>query len=186
MRTLSNLKDLTILVWNVMGLTIEKLTDNKFKQILNKAIIFFIETHTNKDSKMNLPGYIHSQSARELKSKDCTKGSGGIVIYVKSKFAQNIEFIKSEHDDILWLKLKKEYFNIQKDIYFGAVYIVPSNSSSNKSKCIDADTFLTLQKEISTFSTLGGHIILGGGISILDWEINLKIILYQIQMTFYP
>ena len=69
----------------------------------------------------------------------------------------------------------------QKNIYFGAVYIVPSNSSSNKSKCIDADTFLILQKEISTFSSLGGHIILGGT-SILDWEINLKIILYQIQI----
>ena len=144
-----------------------------------------IKTHTNKDSKINLLGYIHSQSTRELKSKDCTKGSGDIVIYVKSKFAQNIEFIKSEHDDLLWLKLKKEYFNIQKDIYFGAVYIVPSNSSSNRSKCIDADTFLILQKEISTFSSLGGHIILGGT-SIPDWEINLKIILCQIQMIFYP
>ena len=57
MRTLSNLKDLTILAWNVGGLTIEKLKDNKFKQILNKDIIFLIEIHTNKDSKINLPGY---------------------------------------------------------------------------------------------------------------------------------
>ena len=48
-------------------------------------------------------------------------------------------------------------------MYFGAVYIVPSNSSSNKSKGINADTFLILQKETSTFSPLGGHIILGGG-----------------------
>ena len=94
-----NLKDLTILVWNVGGLTIEKLKDNKFKQTLNKAIIFLIETHTNKDPKMNLPGYIHSQSTMELKSRNSTKESGGIVIYVKSKSAQNIEFIKSEHDD---------------------------------------------------------------------------------------
>ena len=151
MRTLSNLKYLTILVWNVRDLTIEKLKDNKFKQILNKDIIFFMETRTNKGSKINLPGYIHLQSTRELKSKDCTKGSGGIAIYVKSKFAQNIEFIKSEHDDI---KLKKEYFNIQKDIYFGAVYIVPSNTSSNRSKCIDTDTFLILQKKYLLFLPL--------------------------------
>ena len=48
-------------------------------------------------------------------------------------------------------------------MYFGAVYIVPSNSSSNKSKGINADTFLILQKETSTFSPVGGHIILGGG-----------------------
>ena len=114
MRSLSNLKDLTILDWNVRGLTIEKLKDNKFKQILNKDIIFWIETHANKDSKINLPGYIHSQSTGKLKSKHSTKESEGIVISVKSKFAQNVEFMKSEHDDILWLKLKKEYFNIPK------------------------------------------------------------------------
>ena len=159
--------------------------DNKFKQILNKDIIFWIETHTNKDSKINLPGYIHSQSTGKLKSKHSTKEPEGIVIYVKSKFAQNVEFMKSEHDDILWLKLKTRIFQYSKDIYFGAVYIVSSNSSFNRSKCIDADTFLVLQKEISTFSSLGGHIILGGT-SIQDWKINLKIILCQIQMTFYP
>ena len=49
---------------------------------------------------------------------------------------------------------------------------------------------MILQKEISTFSSLGGHIILGGGggggISIQDWEINLKIILCQIEMIFLP
>ena len=93
------------------------LKDNKFTQILNKNI-FLIETHTNRDSKINLQGYIPSQSTRELKPNDYTKGSGGKVIYVKSDFAQSTEFIKSEHDDILWLKLKKEYLNVQKDIYF--------------------------------------------------------------------
>ena len=83
MRTLANLKDLTILVWNVGSLTIEKLKDNKFKQILYKDIIFLIETYANKDSKINLPGYIHSQSTKELKSRNSTKESGGIVIHVK-------------------------------------------------------------------------------------------------------
>ena len=67
------------------------------------------------------------------------------------------------------LKLKKRIFqyskrcfeDIYKDRFFEAVCTVPSNSSSNRSKYIDADTFLILQKEISTFSSLGGHIILG-------------------------
>ena len=61
------------------------------------------------------------------------------------------------------VKTKKEYFNIQKDIYFGAVYIVPSNFSSDRSKFIDADNCLILRKEIFSFSSLGGHFILGGG-----------------------
>ena len=53
---------------------------------------------------------------RKLKSKNNTKESGGIVIYVKSKFAQNIESTKSEHNDVLWLKLKKN-ISIFKKIY---------------------------------------------------------------------
>ena len=60
------------------------------------------------------------------------------------------------------VKTKKEYFNIQKDTYFGAVYIVPSNSSSNRSKCINADIFLILQKEISTFPPFMDISFLGG------------------------
>ena len=36
------------------------------------------------------------------------KKSGGIAIYVKSKIVNNIEFIKSEHEDTLWLKDKKK------------------------------------------------------------------------------
>ena len=42
---------------------------------------------------------------------------------MKSSMAPGIEFIKSEHDDILWLKFNKDQFNIKKYIYFSAVYI---------------------------------------------------------------
>ena len=50
MKTLSNLKDLTILSWNVGGLTMQKLKDNKFNQILNKDI-FYGNPHKTKIQK---------------------------------------------------------------------------------------------------------------------------------------
>ena len=50
---------------------------------------------------------------------------------------------------------------LKKDIYFGAVYKTPSNSSSTKSR-YNVDTYMILQKEVSFFSSLGGEIILGG------------------------
>ena len=62
------------------------------------------------------------------------KKSGGIDVYVKSNIASGTELINNEHDDILWLKFKKNQFDIQKEIYFGTVYITPSNSSSTKSR----------------------------------------------------
>ena len=59
------------------------------------------------------------------------------------------------------LNLTKTNFIYKKDIYFGAVYIIPSNSSSTKSR-YSVNTYMILQKEISSFSSLGGEIILGG------------------------
>ena len=85
------------------------------------------ETHTTKESKIYFRGYIHSQSAREIGSKNYKKKSGGIAIYVKSKIASKVEFIESEHEDILWLKVKEEKFDLENGIYFGAMYITPSN-----------------------------------------------------------
>ena len=55
----------------------------------------------------------------------------------------------------------RKNFDIKKDIYFGAVYITPSNSSSTKSR-YNVDTYMNLQKEVSFFSSLGGEIILRG------------------------
>ena len=80
---------------------------------------------------------------------------------MKSSLASGTEFIKSEHDDILWIKFNKDQFHIKKDIYYGAVYITPSNSSSTKSR-YSVDTYMILQTEISSFSSIGGEIILGG------------------------
>ena len=161
MRISSSLNNLTFLVWNVGGFTKDKWDDSKFRNLLKYDVICLTETHTTKTSKINIPGYIHSQSTRETESNNSRKKSGGIAVYVKSSIASGTEFINSEHDDILWLKFKKNQFDIQKDIYFGAVYITPSNSSSTKSR-YSVDPYMILQKEVSFFSSLNGEIILGG------------------------
>ena len=60
------------------------------------------------------------------------------VEFIKSIY--NVEFIKSEHEDL------------------GAVHITPSNSSSTKTK-YNIDTYMILQKEVSLFNSLGGDIL---------------------------
>ena len=80
----------------------------------------------------------------------------GFMIYIKSKISQGTQIIKSEHDDQLWIKLSKNFLNIESDIYIALCYIVPTNSSYNSS-----DTFDVLEREIHKYSTLG-KIILGG------------------------
>ena len=73
MRILPKLKNLTVLVWNVGGLTEEKIYDQKFKNNFRYDIICLTETHTTKGSKIDVPGYIHSQSTREIVSKSYKK-----------------------------------------------------------------------------------------------------------------
>ena len=80
---------------------------------------------------------------------------------MKSNIANNVKFIKIEHEDILWLKVKKEKIDLENGIYFGAIYIAPPNSSSTQTK-YKIDTYMILRIEISLFNSLGGDILLGG------------------------
>ena len=114
MRKSFRFSNLTFLVWNVGGLTRDKLEDRKFRKLLKYDVICLTETHTTIKSIINIPGYIHSQRTRESESHNSRKKSGGIAIYVKSNLAPGTEFIKSEHDDILWIKFNKDQFHIKK------------------------------------------------------------------------
>ena len=77
---------------------------------------------------------------------------------MKSRIAEEIEVIRSEHDDLLWKKLQKSFSDIQNDLYIGVVYIIPSNFSSLNHM---SDAYETLEKEISHYSTLG-NVLIGG------------------------
>ena len=77
-------------------------------------------------------------------------------MYAKNKLKTAIQAIKSQHDDLLWLKLRKENFNLQQDIYLCVVYAIPENSVSTA-----ADPFDILSQEISEFSAKG-QVLLGG------------------------
>ena len=58
MRKSSRFSNLTFLVWNVGGLTIDKLEDRKFRKLLKYDVICLTETHTTIKSKINIPSSI--------------------------------------------------------------------------------------------------------------------------------
>ena len=152
------LGDLSISFWNVGGFTTDKFYDDKFRAHLKSDIICLVETFQKENSVETLSGYVADYSIRNKssKSKEGTKSSGGILVYIKSKISQGTQIIKSEHNDLLWIKLSKNFFNIESDIYIAVCYIVPNNSSYNSS-----DTFDVLEREIHKYSALG-KVILGG------------------------
>ena len=129
------LGDLSISFWNVGGFTTDKFYDDKFRAQLKSDIICLVETFQKENSVETLSGYVADYSIRNKSStsKEGTRSSGGILVYIKSKLSQGTQIIKSEHNDLLWIKLSKNFFNIESDIYIAVCYIVPNNSSYNSS-----------------------------------------------------
>ena len=77
------------------------------------------------------------------------RSSGETVVYIKSDISQAIDYIKSEHSDIMRL----------------IVYISPKNSSNVKHK---QDTYQILEKELSYYSRQGDIMLSGDFNSRLD------------------
>ena len=146
--------NLSLSFWNIGGLSEDKLKDKDFRKYLTS----FTEGSANEKSKLNLASFVSYQVIRSKQHENRKRPSGGIVVHIKSRIAKGTEVIRSEHDDLLWIKLKKSFFDIQNDLYIGVVYIIPSNSSSLNHM---SDTYETLEKEISHFSTLG-NVLIGG------------------------
>ena len=129
-----------------------------FQKHLKTDINCLIETFTTEDSKLNLKGYVVDHSFRSNSNKNARRNSERIVVYIKSEISKATESLHSEHEDLIWIKLKKDFLNMTNDLYIGVVYIVPSNSSSLNTK---SDAYDILEKEMSYYASLG-DIILGG------------------------
>ena len=132
--------------WNVQGIktrTHSKLEDNDFiATISGHHIIGLIETHTTDDDKF-IPGFI---SVSYNKKNTGTKKSGGIIILIKKDIKEGVSCYNTSFSEITWIKLKREFFRLDKDIFIAFVYACPQNSS-NASK-LDTDVFKRIQDYI--------------------------------------
>jgi exonuclease III len=151
---------LSIASWNVQGLigkSYNKLKDPSFLQELKKHhVIALIETHCTTDTSITIPGYYTHQVCRP---KSNSKAHGGIAILVRSELRAGIKFYHATTNDIIWVCLKKEFFNTNQDIYIGAVYLSPVNSTYTKK--LDYNPFDIQEKELAKYCEKGQSILLG-------------------------
>ena len=124
--------NLSIFFWNKEGLTEDLRNETELKTTFKSDIIAFTESWTTAESKLTVTGYVVEQSIRSSQNQNSRRSSGGTVVYIKSEISQGIEFMQSEHDDILWLKLSKTFFNLDNDLFIAVVYVIPENSTSMK------------------------------------------------------
>ncbi len=152
-------KNLSISILNVNGLK-NKLKDNQFlvEHVDPYSFVFFVETFKEQHSDFNVNNYNSYHSSRKNRNKKSKRASGGIAAYIKNDYCHTVQIINSEHDDLMWIKFKKEFYTIDKDLYFCITYIKPENSSHSETYI---DTFEILEKEIIKFS-MWGHIMIAG------------------------
>lgn len=89
------------------------------------------ETWSNQFQNIDIDGYKCYAVHRSLIKPGSKRNSGGIACYIRSHLESGIQYIKSDSDDILWLKLCKDFFLLQTDIFICLTYIVPESSGRN-------------------------------------------------------
>ena len=122
---------------------------------IHKHDIFgIVETHADSNSDLQIHDFRHYVKHRE--NSKGKRNSGGIAVYIRKTIIGGTSFVISRNKNILWLKLDKSFFDLDKDLYLGTVYISP-----NTSQVIDQELLDDIESEIVNF-TLKGDVILQG------------------------
>ena len=143
------------------GLTLAKTTCEDFVSLIAKHdIICLVESWTTKKSSIELDGYkTLTHSFRRAVNRRAKRAGGGVIIYIKEELFKGVKLVKNAQDCIVWLKLDKIYFGLEKDIYLGLTYIVPENSPIHA--LYDVDLFQTLEEDVFFFSEKGDVFLTG-------------------------
>ena len=151
--------------WNIDGVfqridneRLCKLSDSNIIHNIRKFdIIGLLETHCGPNDNLHLDNYYIFQVHRR-KSPKAHRFSGGIAIAIKQDIRKGIKILPVTHTEFLWIKLDKNFFKFDSDIYLCFVYISPINSSfSGKND----DIFELLENDIANFSKTGYCLLFG-------------------------
>ncbi|MDP6303844.1 MAG: reverse transcriptase family protein [Candidatus Nitrosopelagicus sp.] len=129
-------------------------------QFLTKHdIVCFVETHSNYNDNLTLEGYDTVKKIRP-KPKNAVKHYGGLAILVKKSIRKGIQFLTTENTELMWLKLKKDFFNLTCDIFLALVYINPENSHFEGKEEV-GNLFEILESDIAKYNKMGECVIAG-------------------------
>ena len=56
------------------------------------------------------------------------------MVYVNKKNQEGVSYIPNDNDNVIWCKLRKGFFNTQKDIFVGTAYLIPESLEADKPK----------------------------------------------------
>ena len=121
--------DVKFLVWNINGLNVHKLDKNLNGELMMAHdIILLSETWTSAEQDFYLSGYFFYNFPRETRHRKAKRASGGLGIFIKTDICNGVTVLEKKREFIVWLKLSKSFFKVERDIYVGSVYIPPEGS----------------------------------------------------------
>ena len=158
-----------ILSWNIRsiygkidGVSANKLKDVQVENMLKQYdLIFLQETHLEGKTveDITLMGYTSLHYCRPKRNK-ASSASGGISVFVKEKYRQQIKFLPQNNPDIVWLQIiDRKTKKINDDLYVGCVYIPPEFSSFGKEHTLNI--WDKLESDIESLSHKGNIVICG-------------------------
>ena len=148
--------------WNIEGLSLNndsKLENQEFINTVKQHDIFALaETHIGEEDMISVEGYNCVKLCR-AKNVKINRYFGGIAVLYKKELKNGLSFLEHRNNDYIWLKLSKEFFNFDEDLYMCVAYIPPENS--NYYKVRGQDTFSYIENDILRYSCLGKIALLG-------------------------
>ena len=112
----------------------------EFQNFFNSNdVILITESWTNEYSDIEVSNFDSFVLHRKEKKKGCKRNSGGIVLYIRSKYVTRNTLVYTSQDDIIWAKFDKALFSMNTDLYVGLCYVIPDDSS--RQSLIDTNIF---------------------------------------------
>ena len=72
------------------------------------------ETHVGPDFNIVFDNYHTYKRCRKISSNN--RFYGGLCIFTANFIKKGVKIIRNNHQDIIWLKLEKEFFKLDKDL----------------------------------------------------------------------
>ena len=142
---------LTFGCWNVKGYNVDKLK----LQVFEKLDIFCLcESWITNASSISLPGYSFFFSSA-LKRKRRGRPSGGLIFYFRESLKNGIS-LQETNNNFIWIKMDKDFFNLENHLYVCAVYMKPSLN-----KVDSEENFNRFSSTVSKYSVTGNIMLMG-------------------------
>ena len=168
--------NLDIAYWNIRGLyrregsrKILKLSEDELIDCVSgNDIICLTEIHIGDNidkESLKIKNYDEFVNVRK-RGKNAKRDSGGLLLYIKSCLKPGITVIPYTSSEFIWIKLKKDFFQLSEDIFICFVYDNPKNSTYSTKQ----DTLQEVKEGVAKYRNQGKTLIIGD----LNGHTNIK------------